>query len=63
MWLGYFEENRREITFYPVKIPLTEAEYVVHLLPDYRCGVYVTNLISVNYFNYNSDKKDTNIKT
>jgi signal transduction histidine kinase/ligand-binding sensor domain-containing protein/CheY-like chemotaxis protein len=53
-WLGYFEENRHKMIRYPVKIPLTEEEYVTHLLPDYRCGVYVSNLISINYFNYNS---------
>jgi signal transduction histidine kinase/ActR/RegA family two-component response regulator/streptogramin lyase len=53
-WLGYFEKNRLKMTLYPVKIPLTERTYVVQLLPDYRCGVYVSNLISINYFNYYS---------
>ncbi|UCH96632.1 MAG: hypothetical protein JSV88_07225, partial [Candidatus Aminicenantes bacterium] len=53
-WLGYFDENRLKMTFYPVEIPLTERQYLVHLLPDYRCGVYMSNRISINYFNYNS---------
>jgi signal transduction histidine kinase/CheY-like chemotaxis protein/streptogramin lyase len=52
--VGYFDENRLKMTLYPVQIPLTEQKYVVHLLPDYRCGVYVTNRISINYFNYNN---------
>jgi signal transduction histidine kinase/ligand-binding sensor domain-containing protein/ActR/RegA family two-component response regulator len=53
-WLGYFERNNPKMTLYPVKIPLTERQYEVHLLPDYRCGIYVSNRISINYFNYNN---------
>ena len=51
-WLGYFEENRLNMTLYPVEIPLIERQSLVHLLPDYRCGVFVSNWVSINYFNY-----------
>jgi|GEM_PF-488579 len=53
-WLGYFEESRPKMTLYPVDIPLAEPKPVVHLLPDYRSGVYVGNKYSINYFNYNT---------
>jgi two-component system cell cycle sensor histidine kinase/response regulator CckA len=63
-WLGYFDENRLKITLHPVNIPLTERRYPVHLLPDYRCGVFVSNLISINYFNYNTHSWESlNMKT
>jgi two-component system cell cycle sensor histidine kinase/response regulator CckA len=58
-WLGYFEESRQKMTLYPVKIPLAQQEYVVHLLPDYRSGVYVGNIFSINYFNYKTRSWET----
>jgi PAS domain S-box-containing protein len=51
-WLGYFGENRPEMTLYPVKTPFAQTEREVHLLPDYRSGIYVSNIYSINYFNY-----------
>jgi PAS domain S-box-containing protein len=51
-WLGYFDENNLKMTLYPVDIPLAEPNPVVHLLPDYRSGIYVGNKFSINYFNY-----------
>jgi signal transduction histidine kinase/ligand-binding sensor domain-containing protein/ActR/RegA family two-component response regulator len=51
-WLGYFDENRLKMALYPVEIPLTQPQYTVHLLPDYRCGVYIGNRLAINYFNY-----------
>lgn len=54
-WLGYFDADHSKIIHFPVKIPLTEEKlHLVHLLPDYRCGVYVSNRVSINYFNYST---------
>jgi PAS domain S-box-containing protein len=58
-WLGYFEENRPGMTLYPVKIPFAQPERVVHLLPDYRSGIYVGNIFSINYFNYKTRSWET----
>lgn len=55
-WLGYFQENSSKITRFPVDILLTEGakkdDEIVRLQPDYRCGLYVGNTLSINYFNY-----------
>jgi len=53
-WLGFFEENSPMMTLYPA-IPLNrEGKQVVHLLPDYRCGLYIGNQVSIRYFNMES---------
>jgi len=58
-WLGCFDETDSNMTRYPVDIPLAEPKSVVHLLPDYRSGVYVGNRYSINYFNYKTHSWET----
>jgi PAS domain S-box-containing protein len=62
-WLGYFQENNTKITLYPVEISLIETnkeeDEIVRLLPDYRCGLYIGNNASLNYFNYKTHLWET----
>jgi signal transduction histidine kinase/ligand-binding sensor domain-containing protein/CheY-like chemotaxis protein len=54
-WLGYFEagEDRLKMTaVYPVEILFKHKKMAAHVLPDYRCGLYVGNHYELNYFNY-----------
>jgi len=54
--VGLFQENHPGITSFPVKLPLGEASktegLMVDMSPDYYCGLYFGNKVSVHYFNY-----------
>jgi two-component system cell cycle sensor histidine kinase/response regulator CckA len=58
-WLGYLEENRLKMIgsagsdlFDLSDLISMSKDDMVKLLPDYRSGLYVGSLVSINYFNY-----------
>jgi len=53
-WLGYFylNDSNYKLTLFRKEISFGKAKETYTLLPDYRGGLYISNLYDIFYFNY-----------
>ena len=58
-WLGYAEENKNELTHFPVSIPSLVDWGHISMVPDYLNGIYIGGVIGVRYFNETTGSLET----